>query len=279
MDEDGFQRVGGVRGRHKKQNAAPRDPCQTEFNYNNVKPKQKRKKKKGGSTLEEKFSLACASLSGTEFSSRVLSVVNTSFENIGFDENSRLSSIVCYGIGQYGSCQKARLQLALLKETCKLLSVPPKSVYFFDPALSAEEKVFMTNTLGFSAIERNEVGSRLASEPTLFFMVHCGKLLYNNLLRTNWAQLENVVILGNSFSSMLLSKEEKMILWCLDKCQPCSTELVLPSYPAQNDVFNDTSVHVFPLKLRASLPPLVDMPPPPNSSVQNTDVDVDVDVS
>ena len=45
-------------------------------------------------------------------------------------------------------------------------------------------------------------GKRKVSEKTLFYMLHCGKPLYNNLLWANWSeQISNVVILGNSFVS------------------------------------------------------------------------------
>ena len=37
---------------------------------------------------------------------------------------------------------------------------------------------------------------------TLFFMLHCGKPLYNSVLWANWGPgLSNVIILGNRFSS------------------------------------------------------------------------------
>ena len=40
-------------------------------------------------------------------------------------------------------------------------------------------------------------------ENTLFFMPHCGKAMYNNLLWANWSvdRLGKMVIIGNSFNS------------------------------------------------------------------------------
>lgn len=41
----------------------------------------------------------------------------------------------------------------------------------------------------------------MQGEATVFYMVHCGKALYNNLLWRNWspAALSKLVIIGNSF--------------------------------------------------------------------------------
>jgi flagellar biosynthesis protein FliQ len=44
---------------------------------------------------------------------------------------------------------------------------------------------------------------RSVEEKTLFFMPHCGKAMYNNLLWANWSvdKLEKMAVIGNSFSS------------------------------------------------------------------------------
>lgn len=47
-------------------------------------------------------------------------------------------------------------------------------------------------------------GKRLATKPTLFYLMHCGKALYNNLLWKNWStqHLPLMIIIGNSFNGM-----------------------------------------------------------------------------
>lgn len=47
-------------------------------------------------------------------------------------------------------------------------------------------------------------GKRLVTRPTLFYMMHCGKALYNNLLWRNWSRetLPLFTIIGNSFSGI-----------------------------------------------------------------------------
>lgn len=44
-------------------------------------------------------------------------------------------------------------------------------------------------------------GKRAVCHPTLFYLMHCGKALYNNLLWKNWSPqiLPKVTIIGNSF--------------------------------------------------------------------------------
>lgn len=41
-------------------------------------------------------------------------------------------------------------------------------------------------------------------EPTVFYMLHCGTALYNNLLWSNWSAdaLSKMVIIGNSFKGL-----------------------------------------------------------------------------
>lgn len=52
-----------------------------------------------------------------------------------------------------------------------------------------------------SAVRGQEGKHGIEGAATLFYMVHCGKALYNNLLWSNWspAALSKLVIIGNSF--------------------------------------------------------------------------------
>lgn len=53
--------------------------------------------------------------------------------------------------------------------------------------------------LGMSFVAQE--GKRSIEGPTLFYMIHCGKALYNNLLWSNWSAeaLSQMVVVGNSF--------------------------------------------------------------------------------
>uniref|UniRef100_A0A8B9TNX1 SRR1 domain containing n=1 Tax=Anas platyrhynchos TaxID=8839 RepID=A0A8B9TNX1_ANAPL len=111
---------------------------------------------------------------------------------------------VCYGLGRFGTCPNARHQLAFLLLLLQSMEVPPDRCLVFDPAFS-ELEVAALGELGLRLLPENEEGKhRVRDSPTLFYMVHCGKALYNNLLWRNWAPavLSNMVIIGNSFKGM-----------------------------------------------------------------------------
>ncbi|XP_015276770.1 PREDICTED: SRR1-like protein [Gekko japonicus] len=164
---------------------------------------------------------------------------------------------VCYGLGNFSSCSKARFQLAflllLLKDGCLCLppwQIPEELCCIFDPAFSTLEREVLSG-LGFSVLSRNEEGKRPAEEPTLFYMVHCGKALYNNLLWSNWSAeaLSQMVVVGNSFKGI----EERVPTRIFQtdyayiaKILTASKEEALPPHTRYLDVFNDTAVHRFP---------------------------------
>lgn len=78
---------------------------------------------------------------------------------------------VCYGIGNFATCVIARNQLAFL----------------------------------LLFLEKCQEGKRsVCGEPTVFYMLHCGTALYNNLLWSNWSveALSKLVIIGNSFRGL-----------------------------------------------------------------------------
>jgi hypothetical protein len=53
-------------------------------------------------------------------------------------------------------------------------------------------------------------GKRQCEKTTVFYMPHCGKSLYNNLLFANWSpdRLCQLIIIGNSFSNIV----QKLVL-------------------------------------------------------------------
>ncbi|XP_007443813.2 SRR1-like protein [Python bivittatus] len=113
--------------------------------------------------------------------------------------------------------------------------------------------------LGLTVLRRNEEGKRSIEGPTLFYMIHCGKALYNNLLWSNWSveALSQMVVVGNSFRGFeerLLAKVFHENYSYIAKVLEATQEEALPPHPRHLDVFNDTSVHRFPLEKLRDLP-------------------------
>ncbi|POI25837.1 hypothetical protein CIB84_010414 [Bambusicola thoracicus] len=158
---------------------------------------------------------------------------------------------VCYGLGRFAACPAARLQLAFLLLLLEMLEVPPGHCFLFDPAFS-ELELAALEALGLHLLPENEEGKHsTAGSPTLFYMVHCGKALYNNLLWRNWSvgALSKMVIIGNSFKGIeerLLSRILERDYSYIAKILKGVEEVALPAHPRYSDTFNDTSVHWFP---------------------------------
>ncbi|NXQ08376.1 SRR1L protein, partial [Vidua macroura] len=140
--------------------------------------------------------------------------------------------------------------------------VPPARCALFDPAFSAREAAAL-RALGLCLLPENEEGKHgVQGAATLFYMVHCGKALYNNLLWSNWspAALSKLVIIGNSFRGIeerLLSRILERDYSYIAKVLKGVEEVALPSHPRYLDTFNDTSVHWFPLDKLQELSPEV----------------------
>ncbi|XP_033030650.1 SRR1-like protein isoform X1 [Lacerta agilis] len=166
---------------------------------------------------------------------------------------------VCYGIGNFSSCVQARYQLAFLLLLLEELKIPEDLCYIFDPVFSTLEIKVLAH-LGLTVLLENEEGKRCIHNPTIFYMVHCGKALYNNLLWSNWSieALSRTVIIGNSFKGIedrVLSRIFQKDYSYIAKVLIATDEEALPSHPQYLDIFNDTSVHCFPLEKLRELPP------------------------
>uniref|UniRef100_A0A8C5LQE6 SRR1 domain containing n=1 Tax=Leptobrachium leishanense TaxID=445787 RepID=A0A8C5LQE6_9ANUR len=165
---------------------------------------------------------------------------------------------VCYGLGNFSSCVISRHQLAFLLLFLDQLKIPTDQTCVFDPVFTALEKSVLQN-LGLTVIFENEEGKRTVCKPTVFYMPHCGKALYNNLLWSNWTQeaLSNIVLIGNSFKGIEERLFSRILLkhyTYINKCLPVVEEASLPESHQYNDVFNDTSIHIFPVHKLRTLP-------------------------
>ncbi|XP_017353545.1 SRR1-like protein isoform X1 [Cebus imitator] len=160
---------------------------------------------------------------------------------------------VCYGIGNFATCIIARNQLTFLLLLLEKCQIPRSHCWVYDPLFSQLE-IDVLNTLGVTVLSENEEGKRsIRGEATIFYMLHCGTALYNNLLWSNWSvdALSKMVILGNSFKGL----EERLLARILQKNYPYIAkilkgleELEFPQTSQYMDMFNDTSIHWFPVQ-------------------------------
>lgn len=134
-------------------------------------------------------------------------------------------NIVSYGLGRFSDSWIALYQLALLRLVAEHLHVPPARVALADPQFSPAERAFLSEKLSFQASDANDdcrhaipllpmpvpadelnagAGAGAVCSCTLFYMPHCGKPMYNNVLFANWSpgRLSRVVLFGNSLTSV-----------------------------------------------------------------------------
>lgn len=162
----------------------------------------------------------------------------------------------------------------------------------YDPVFDALERAFL-HSRGCAVLTRNHEGRHTAHAShgcTLFFMPHCGRQLYSNLLTANWGAetLARLLILGNSLTSYAgLPGTDRAAAWsALFRALPLLSETRIgppaggiggrrPSGEASGDgaaemifanAFNNTSLHAFdPQSTRAMGPAWWKRPfePPP----------------
>ncbi|XP_033123502.1 SRR1-like protein [Anneissia japonica] len=171
-----------------------------------------------------------------------------------------VDSIVCYGLGNFSSCVNARYQLALLLLLLDHFQIAPSRGFCYDPVFTTAENDILKR-YDLSCLKSNEEGKRRVYKPTIFFMPHCGKPLYNNLLWCNWGNsLANLIIIGNSFQQL----EERFPSKVLEEEVPY-IKAILPFVHQVDivnnfkflDVFNDIGVHVFPTSTLQQAPPMM----------------------
>lgn len=157
---------------------------------------------------------------------------------------------VCYGLGSFSSCVSARYQLSMLLLLLDAAQIELSDCFVYDPVFSSGEKDILRK-LGLTVLTENEEGKRQANKPTLFYLLHCGKALYNNLLWKNWSKqcLTQIIIIGNSFCSMkdrTIDREFNRDYSYISQITTVAKDKLLPCPSHMIDVFSDTAVITFP---------------------------------
>ena len=85
-----------------------------------------------------------------------------------------------------------------------LIDIPYEEVCIYDPILTDSEKIVLRK-LNLKPLETNQEGHYLYEKSTtIYFLPHCPKQLVNNLLWSNWNNLDFVYIICNSLKSISL---------------------------------------------------------------------------
>lgn len=159
------------------------------------------------------------------------------------------TEVFCLGLGHLSECLIAKHQLAFiiaLKEKYQL-----SGIKFFDPIFTKEEQEILEK-LNFEVLTENKEGKYSAKSSTLFFLPHCPKQITNNLLWINWVpeNIKNLTLICNSFKTIIESTPERFLKLNANYIIDINTyteEYQLNNCFKFTDIFNDTSIHTFPI--------------------------------
>jgi len=158
--------------------------------------------------------------------------------------------VVCFGLGSFTKCPIARYQFALLVGLMERSVVSYSTPELFDPVFTAQD-IEVIQRCGMRLVDKNEEGKRETRGPTLFYMPHCSHQLVNNLLFANWTPdlLSNCIVVSNSFNNIFHTMPPRLLkqtLPFIDKVKDIHQEFEIKNSFQYTDIFNDTSIHVFP---------------------------------
>jgi hypothetical protein len=123
-----------------------------------------------------------------------------------------IQQLICYGIGNFSqtsthhySASLWQLAFALCLREDPMFHVMSR-IYYHDPCTTEVERNVL-HTLHVEWIPENERGQRCVhSVPTLFFLPHCPRTLYENVMKTNWEHVtqcsSHIYMIGNSIRDM-----------------------------------------------------------------------------
>ena len=154
--------------------------------------------------------------------------------------NSRKINIFCYGLGSIDNEFSSRYQFALLlliidelksisfdSDTGGMNGLQINIVELYDPVFNEIDKKLLNDVYSFKLESINckcmkntssldEITNKMPDDEVLnfFYMPHCSKGLFNNLLFANWSEknLNSLIILGNSFDTIMLNTLDQLLV-------------------------------------------------------------------
>eukprot|EP00040_Diaphanoeca_grandis_P006696 m.38370 g.38370 ORF g.38370 m.38370 type:complete len:273 (+) comp17900_c0_seq1:243-1061(+) len=155
--------------------------------------------------------------------------------------------IICLGLGNFGVTIGARCQFAFLQLVVEALAKENICVCVdvFDPCFTTQEKLVIS-TAGFNILTSDVAGQHVIDGKTLFYMPHCPRALYNNVIWANWnvSSLQQIIILGNSFAAYM-DADTLTNMRSLVAIFPAVIETALPNTFIAKVVFNNLALHHF----------------------------------
>ncbi|WFD35814.1 hypothetical protein MCUN1_002682 [Malassezia cuniculi] len=149
-------------------------------------------------------------------------------------------AILCLGIGRLcttAAQEQAAFLLALRSATgCT-------SVTVYDPLFTPQDAAVLTK-LDMSLPASNNCGSYTLDEPTIVYMPHCPKELYDALLRSNWSgSLATHTVIGNDFDDYAAG--DLSTCPCIKRILPYVQRCRLPALDTAAPGSLDATVHTF----------------------------------
>ena len=153
--------------------------------------------------------------------------------------------VVCYGVGSASLSSEARVQIACAVALARAWAAP---LQLFEPLLCDAEAQLLRDRFAIDVLTANDEGRRVVAQRTIFFMPHCPRGLYHNLVQTNAraGSLPNVVLIGNSFAQydLMCAADARTLVEALaDRCtlEPLPPRLVA----AAGDALGSLAIHTF----------------------------------
>lgn len=152
----------------------------------------------------------------------------------------RVGQLVAYGIGNFSNT-KATYHSASLWQLALALCIQKKAqifndfvikIDFFDPCTTEDERRFLQERYDVHVIPANDQGNYVAdSIETIFLMPHCPAQLYENVVWSNYYNLQRIVVIGNSLHNLATRPSPNKLL-CLQTLLPNLLESPLIGSPS-----------------------------------------------
>ncbi|KIM80814.1 hypothetical protein PILCRDRAFT_518728 [Piloderma croceum F 1598] len=234
-----------------------RVPPEASYQYNDsfmhTGPRKKRKSRQETPSTSALLERAINELMGTGWITECQQILCEAMNTFPFTS----FEVLCLGLGSPSCSRDARAQLAFLVSTCDSCGIDRRKVSIYDPVFT-EDDVKLLRDLQFNCLTDDKQAKYPLLNPTLLFMPHCDRNLYENVLRANWTQerLQNMLLIANCFSEYvdnIPSHKLTVESPCLTRIAPYLESRDLPALISPATAFNNTSIQLVKREALAGL--------------------------